>query len=105
MPKSWFIIHTYSGFEKKVAEGLIQRAKAHGVEDQIGRIEIPTESAHEAVVAFLIARYKRLRTYDRMYGAHWEFQRDGRYGLIPYEEFGNRTLVFWNWWCRTCNRL
>ena len=37
MPKSWFIIHTYSGFEKKVAEGLVQRAKAHGVEDQIGR--------------------------------------------------------------------
>ena len=47
MPKSWFIIHTYSGFEKKVAEGLVQRAKAHGVEDQIGRIEIPTEEVVE----------------------------------------------------------
>ncbi len=47
MPKSWFIIHTYSGFEKKVAESLLQRAKAHGVEDQIGRIEIPTEEVVE----------------------------------------------------------
>ena len=64
----------------------------------VQRIEIPTESAHEAVVAFLIAKYKRLRTYDRMYGASWEYQRDGRYGLIPYELFGSRSLVFWNGW-------
>jgi ATPase family associated with various cellular activities (AAA) len=64
----------------------------------IQRIEIPTESAHEAVVAYLINHYKRLRTYDRMYGASWEYQRDGRYGLIPYELFGSRSLVFWNGW-------
>jgi hypothetical protein len=64
----------------------------------IQRIEIPTESAHEAVVAYLIAHFKRLRNYDRMYGASWEYQRDGRYGLIPYELFGSRSLVFWNGW-------
>lgn len=64
----------------------------------IQRIEVPTESAHEAVVAYLIAHYKRLRNYDRMYGASWEYQRDGRYGLIPYELFGSRSLVFWNGW-------
>ncbi len=64
----------------------------------IQRIEIPTESAHEAVVAHLIANYKRSRNYDRMYGACWEYQRDGRYGLIPYELFGSRTLIFWNKW-------
>ncbi|QEL15060.1 ATP-binding protein [Limnoglobus roseus] len=64
----------------------------------IQRIEIPTESAHEAVVAYLIAHYQRLRNYDRMYGASWEYQRDGRYGLIPYELFGSRSLVFWNGW-------
>jgi len=63
----------------------------------IRRVEIPTQAAHEAVTAYLIAHYKRSKNYDRMYGAHWEFQRDGRYGLIPYEEFGNRTLVFWKW--------
>ena len=28
----------------------------------------------------------------------WEYQRDGRYGLVPYEVFGNRTLIFWNGW-------
>ena len=31
-----------------------------------------------------------------MYGAQWEFQRDGRYGLIPYEVFGNRSLILWS---------
>jgi hypothetical protein len=64
----------------------------------IQRVEIPTESAHEAVVAYLIANYSRSRNYDRMYGASWEFQRDGRYGLIPYEVFGSRTVIFWNRW-------
>ena len=64
----------------------------------IQRVEIPTESAHDAVVAFLINKYKRSRNYDRMYGATWEYQRDGRYGLIPYEVFGSRTLILWNGW-------
>ena len=45
--KNWYIVHTYSGFEKKVAESLKQRAKAYGLEDQIGRIEIPTEEVVE----------------------------------------------------------
>ena len=44
--KQWHIVHTYR-FEKKVAESLRQRAKAYDVEDQIGRIEIPTEEVVE----------------------------------------------------------
>lgn len=64
----------------------------------IQRVEIPTESAHDAVIAHLIQKYKRSRNYDRMYGATWEYQRDGRYGLIPYEVFGSRTLIMWNGW-------
>jgi transcriptional antiterminator NusG len=47
MAKQWFIVHTYSGFEKKVSESLLQRARAYGLEDQIGRIEIPTEEVVE----------------------------------------------------------
>ena len=64
----------------------------------VQRVEIPTEAGHDAMVAFLIAKYKRSRNYDRMYGASWEYQRDGRYGLVPYEQFGNRTLILWNGW-------
>jgi hypothetical protein len=63
----------------------------------IQRIEVPTQAAHDALTAYLIAKYRRSRTYDKMYGASWEFQRDGRYGLVPYEQFGNRTIIFWNW--------
>jgi transcription termination/antitermination protein NusG len=45
--KEWFIIHTYSGFERKVAESLRSRVQAFGLEDKIGRIEIPTETVAE----------------------------------------------------------
>jgi transcriptional antiterminator NusG len=45
--KQWYIVHTYSGFEKKVSESLQQRARAYGLEEQIGRIEIPTEEVVE----------------------------------------------------------
>jgi hypothetical protein len=64
----------------------------------VQRVEIPTEPAHDAVVAYLVTRFKRSRNYDRMYGASWEYQRDGRYGLVPYEHFGIRTLILWNGW-------
>lgn len=64
----------------------------------IQRVEIPTESGHDAVVAYLIANFSRSRNYDRVYGASWEYQRDGRYALVPYEQFGNRLLVLWSGW-------
>ncbi len=46
-PKKWFIIHTYSGFENKVAESLRTRAEAFGFADKIGQILIPTEEVVE----------------------------------------------------------
>ena len=46
-PKKWFIIHTYSGFEQKVAESLKTRAEAFGFADKIGQILIPTEEVVE----------------------------------------------------------
>jgi transcriptional antiterminator NusG len=46
-PKKWFIIHTYSGFENKVAESLKTRAEAFGFADKIGQILIPTEEVVE----------------------------------------------------------
>ena len=64
----------------------------------VQRVEIPTEPGHEAVVAYLVTKYQRSRNYDRMYGASWEYQRDGRYGLVPYEQFGSRSLILWSGW-------
>jgi transcriptional antiterminator NusG len=46
-PKKWFIVHTYSGFEQKVADSLRSRAQAFGFADKIGQILIPTEEVVE----------------------------------------------------------
>jgi transcriptional antiterminator NusG len=45
--KKWYIIHTYSGFEQKVADSLKTRAQAFGFADKIGQILIPTEEVVE----------------------------------------------------------
>ena len=47
MPKDWYIIHTYSGFEKKVAETLQSRIDAAGLSDRFGEIMVPTEDVIE----------------------------------------------------------
>jgi hypothetical protein len=69
-----------------------------GVNLFIQQVEIPSEQAHNAIVAYLIAHYRRSRLYDRMYGALYEHMRDGRYGLVAYEQFGSRSLLFWEGW-------
>ena len=43
----WYIIHAYSGFERKVKESLESRVRAYHLEDRVGRIEIPTEPTTE----------------------------------------------------------
>ena len=43
----WYIIHAYSGFERKVKESLQSRVVAYHLEDKVGRIEIPTEPTTE----------------------------------------------------------
>ena len=45
--KQWYIVHTYSGFEKKVSESLEQRVQAYGLQSEIGEILIPTEDVVE----------------------------------------------------------
>jgi len=45
--KNWYIIHTYSGFENKVAESLRTRSEAFGFAQRIGQILIPTEEVVE----------------------------------------------------------
>ncbi len=44
---SWFIVHTYSGFEDRVKETLRQRAEALNQGDAFGDIRIPTETIVE----------------------------------------------------------
>lgn len=44
---NWYIIHTYSGFENKVAESLKARASAYGFMNKVGQVLIPTEEVVE----------------------------------------------------------
>jgi transcriptional antiterminator NusG len=43
----WYIVHTYSGFERKVKESLESRIRAFNLESKIGKVLIPTESVTE----------------------------------------------------------
>lgn len=45
--KRWFVIHTYSGFENKVATAIEQRAKIFGLQDRISRVVVPVEDVVE----------------------------------------------------------
>jgi transcription termination/antitermination protein NusG len=45
--KQWFVVHTYSGFENKVAASIESRAKIFGLQDLIGRVIVPTERVRE----------------------------------------------------------
>jgi transcriptional antiterminator NusG len=45
--KQWFVVHTYSGFENKVAEAIQSRAKIFGMGEKIARVLVPTEKVVE----------------------------------------------------------
>ncbi len=47
LPKQWYIVHTYSGFEDRVRETLRQRAEALGLGESFGDIRVPTETIVE----------------------------------------------------------
>lgn len=47
MTKKWYVVHTYSGFEKFVAESIRQRSIELNIEGQFGQIIIPTEDVIE----------------------------------------------------------
>ena len=43
----WYILHAYSGFERKVKESIESRVQAYGLQSKIGRVLIPTEPVTE----------------------------------------------------------
>ena len=45
--KSWFVIHTYSGYEERVKKNLEQRIKFMDSESEIAEVVIPTEDEIE----------------------------------------------------------
>ena len=47
MAKQWYIIHTYSGYERKVRDSLNTRIQAFGMQDEVTQVLIPTETVVE----------------------------------------------------------
>jgi transcription termination/antitermination protein NusG len=45
--KRWYIVHVYSGFEKKVAQSLREQAIQAGMADQFEEVLVPTEEVVE----------------------------------------------------------
>ncbi|WP_431283963.1 transcription termination/antitermination protein NusG [Humitalea sp. 24SJ18S-53] len=43
----WYVVHVYSGFEKKIAEQIKQQAEQKGLADAFGDILVPTEEVVE----------------------------------------------------------
>ena len=44
--KGWFVLQTYSGYENKVKENLLQRAQTYNMTENILRVEIPTQTVN-----------------------------------------------------------
>jgi len=47
MAKRWYVIHVYSGFEKKVAQSIEEQAKQADMEDEIEQVLVPVEEVVE----------------------------------------------------------
>ncbi len=47
MTKKWYVLHTYSGYENKVKANLETRIETLGLENNVFKIEIPTERVAE----------------------------------------------------------
>ena len=47
MAKRWYVLHVFSGSEKKVAQSIREQSISHGLEDQIEEVMVPTENIVE----------------------------------------------------------
>jgi transcription termination/antitermination protein NusG len=47
MSKSWYVVHTYSGFEGRVKASIEERVNSLGLADKIARVLVPTENVVE----------------------------------------------------------
>jgi transcriptional antiterminator NusG len=61
MAKRWYIIHTYSNFEKKVMESLKEQAVQKHLEDSFEQVIVPTEEVVE------IRRGRRIKSERRFF--------------------------------------
>ena len=47
MSKRWYVVHAYSGYEKKVAAALKERIELNAMQEHFGEVLVPTEAVVE----------------------------------------------------------
>ncbi|MBW3088847.1 transcription termination/antitermination factor NusG [Bifidobacterium sp. 82T24] len=47
LPGKWYVLHTYSGYEKRVKTNVESRVSSFGLEDQIFQVEVPMEEVEK----------------------------------------------------------
>ncbi len=47
MAKRWYVVHVYSGFEKKIAQAIKEQADQKGLGDHIDEVLVPSEEVME----------------------------------------------------------
>ena len=60
MSMRWYVVHAYSGYEKKVALAIQDRVQMHNLDDRFGEILVPTEEVVEM-------KSGQKRTSERMF--------------------------------------
>lgn len=60
----------------------------------IQKVEITTEDVHNEVIGHLVENFKLFKGYDITFGSQYESFRNGKYGLVPYEKFGESFMIF-----------
>lgn len=60
----------------------------------IQKTEIKTEDTHNEVVGYLVNNFKKRKSYDKVFGSQYESYRNGKYGLVPYEKYGENLMIF-----------
>lgn len=61
-------------------------------------VEIKNDDLSEAVIGWLITSYPMSKAYEKAYGSSNEPIKGKGYRLVPFEEYGHKTIVFWNGW-------
>ena len=46
----WYVLHAYSGYEKKVADSIIQQSNKLGISEFIDEVSVPTQKIVEVKI-------------------------------------------------------
>jgi len=61
MAKNWYVVHVYSGFEKKIAQQIKEQAAQKGLSEQFEEVLVPSESVVE------VKRGRKINTEQKFF--------------------------------------